>query len=433
MPQHSRSHSPHPTPWFARSRAFRSLEHRNWRKLWFGSLFWHLPFWMDHIILGWVVLLRTDSPILVALVGASRLLPMGTIGFFAGVQADRWPRKRLLIGAQSVNFMLSSIMAVTLYLDVLDLWHIYLGAFLIGGAWATDFPVRHSLIRDVVPEHSVVNAMALNAASMMGSAMVGRWLAGSITDVAGPGAAYGFIALSLLVGLSIVIRVPVSPRESPESRPQRMGRGILEGLGYAWRNAAIRGVMIVTVAANFLIFPATQLHPVFARNVFGVGATGLGFMSGMDGLGSLVGAMTIAMVAGDRHRGHVLLIGSMVLGTGVLLFSFAPSYGLALPPLLLSGLGSAGFATMQTAIPATAAAPAMRGRALGAVALAIGVLPLGMVCMGSLAEWLGAPRAVTYSCIAFLLLILLTAASQPGLRKVAQHEKESSRCQNRTN
>ena len=72
------------TGWLTRSRALRSLEHRDWRKLWFVSQLWHLPFWMDYIILGWVVLERTDSPFLVALVGAFRLLPMGTLGFFRG-------------------------------------------------------------------------------------------------------------------------------------------------------------------------------------------------------------------------------------------------------------------------------------------------------------------------------------------------------------
>jgi len=98
--------------WLTKSRALRSLEHRDWRKLWFVSQLWHLPFWMDYVILGWVVLERTDSPFLVALVGAFRLLPMGTLGFIAGTQADRWPRKRMLMVTQFFNFLLSGAMGV---------------------------------------------------------------------------------------------------------------------------------------------------------------------------------------------------------------------------------------------------------------------------------------------------------------------------------
>ena len=406
------------TGWLTRSRALRSLEHRDWRKLWFVSQLWHLPFWMDYIILGWVVLERTDSPFLVALVGAFRLLPMGTLGFFAGNQADRWPRKRMLMATQFLNFVLSAGMGVALFLDVLELWQIYLGAFLVGIAWAIDYPVRHSMIRDVVPESVVVNAMAINVASWMGSAMVGRWLAGWMLDVAGPGEAYFFIAISVLLGLLFVIRVPVPSTKKVDRDREPILKSIVLGLKYVWRNDAIRGVLLITLGANTLVFPHIQLHAVFARDVYGVGATGLGFMSGMDGMGSMIGAVVIAALGTMRYRGQIYIIGSLILGVGALLFSLAPTYVLALPALLFAGLGQSGFTTMQTTIATTASSPEMRGRAMGAVAMVIGSLPLGMLYMGGLAEWIGAPRAVTYSSIAFLGVVLLTAATQPGIRKV---------------
>ena len=404
--------------WLTRSRALRSLEHRDWRKLWFVSQLWHLPFWMDYIILGWVVLERTDSPFLVALVGAFRLLPMGTLGFFAGNQADRWPRKRMLMATQFLNFVLSAGMGVALFLDVLELWQIYLGAFLVGIAWAIDYPVRHSMIRDVVPESVVVNAMAINVASWMGSAMVGRWLAGWMLDVAGPGEAYFFIAISVLLGLLFVIRVPVPSTKKVDRDREPILKSIVLGLKYVWRNDAIRGVLLITLGANTLVFPHIQLHAVFARDVYGVGATGLGFMSGMDGMGSMIGAVVIAALGTMRYRGQIYIIGSLILGVGALLFSLAPTYVLALPALLFAGLGQSGFTTMQTTIATTASSPEMRGRAMGAVAMVIGSLPLGMLYMGGLAEWIGAPRAVTYSSIAFLGVVLLTAATQPGIRRV---------------
>ena len=406
------------TAWLTRSRALRSLEHRDWRKLWFVSQLWHLPFWMDYIILGWVVLERTDSPFLVALVGACRLLPMGTLGFIAGTQADRWPRKRMLMVTQFLNFVLSAAMGIALFLDVLELWQMYVGAFLVGIAWAIDYPVRHSMIRDVVPENVVVNAMAINVASWMGSAMVGRWVAGWMLDIAGPGEAYFFIAISVLLGLLFVIRVPVPSAIKVDRDREPIAKSVVLGLKYVWRNGAIRGVLLITLGANTLVFPHIQLHPVFARDVYGVGATGLGFMSGMDGMGSMIGAVVIAALGSMRYRGQIYITGSLILGVGALLFSLAPIYWLALPALLFAGLGQSGFTTMQTTIATTASSPEMRGRAMGAVAMAIGSLPLGMLYMGGLAEWIGAPRAVTYSSIAFLVVVLVTAATQPGIRRV---------------
>ncbi|MCH8086589.1 MAG: MFS transporter [Chloroflexi bacterium] len=415
MPEVNQAHS----PWFTRYRAFHSLEQPEWRKLWIVGHLWHLPFWMDYMVLGWVVLQRTDSPFLVALVGVFRLIPIGSLGFLAGVQADRLPKKQLLILAQSFNFVVAACLAITLHLGVLDLWHIYLAATLIGSAWAIDYPVRNALIRDIVPEGSIVNAMAINAASLMGAAMVGRWLAGALLDQAGPATAYGFIAISILLGLLLLPGVSTPVREDRKNTRQSISKDVIEGLKYAWRTPAIRGVMIVTVAANLLVFPAAQLHPVFARDVFGVGPLALGFMSGMDGLGSLMGAVVIAALGSLRYRGAVYITGTLIMGVGVLLFSLAPFYSLALPPLLLAGLGQSGFVVMQTAIPTTTSSPAMRGRAMGAIALAIGMLPLGMLYLGLMAEWIGAPRAVTYNCLAFLVIMLFAAAFQPGLRKVA--------------
>ena len=86
---------------------------------------------------------------------------------------------------------------------------------------------------------------------------------------------------------------------------------------------------------------------------------------------------------------------------------------------MLAGIGQSGFVVMQTTIATTSSSPAMRGRAMGAVALSIGMLPLGLLYLGLMAEWIGAPRAVAYNSLAFLFIMLLVAAFQPGLRKVA--------------
>ena len=135
-------------------------------------------------------------------------------------------------------------------------------------------------------------------------------------------------------------------------------------------------------------------------------------------MGSMIGAVVIAALGSMRYRGEIFIIGSLILGVGVLLFSFAPVYWLALLPLLFAGLGQSGFTTMQTTIATTVSSPEMRGRAMGAVAMVIGSLPLGMLYMGGLAEWIGVQRAVTYSSIAFLGVVLLTVVTQSGIRRV---------------
>ena len=118
-------HSEHQRkPIYARVNTLSSLVERDWRVLWLAGHLWHASFWMDLIILGWVVLELTNSPLLVSLVGTFRLLPMGLLGFFAGSQADRMSKKRLLMAAQVLNISVTAVFTLMLALGVVQVWHI---------------------------------------------------------------------------------------------------------------------------------------------------------------------------------------------------------------------------------------------------------------------------------------------------------------------
>ena len=351
---------------------------------------WNLSFWMDILVLGWIMTELTDSPFKVALVGTFRVLPLGVLGPIAGSQGDRRSKKEILLIAQSINLSATIGFAVILGLDVTQEWHVFLVALLTGSAWAVDFPVRRAFVRDILADRDIVNAFALDAASLEGTGMIGRWLAGGLLSLGGAVIAYSVLSLSYLVG--IVILLNITPRQ-PNKGAGYLGTSFLkdlkDGLRYAWRNQAIRGVLIITAAANFLLFPYIPLTPVFARDVFDVGPGILGLMSGMDSLGALISAMTLASILSIRHRGVVFIVGTTVSATGATLFSLSWSYVVAMPMLFLSGLGLAGFTTMQRAIPVTLADPVMRSRVLGATAMAVGLWPLGLLYVGLMAEWFG--------------------------------------------
>ncbi len=408
-------------PWYARPWALRSLQHRDWRVLWMAGHLWNLAFWMDLIVLGWVVLELTDSAFKVALVGTFRFLPICFLGVFAGSQADRRSKKSMLIFAQAVNLTVTAGFTVVLGLDLLQVWHVYVVATLTGCAWAIDFPVRRAFFRDILPERAILNAVALSEVSETGTEAVGRWLAGGfLVLAAGAAFAYGFLAMSYLIGLVILLSIPGRPvyRGDGEKRSGVLEE-LKEGLRYVWRNQALRGVVIITVFVNFLIFPYMQLTPVFARDVFGVGPALMGLMSGMDGVGAFIGAAVFASMMVVRRPGIIFIAGALLMGLGVFLFAVSPSYGVAMPMLFLAGLGISGFVTFQTTITITAAEPEMRGRAMGAVSLGVGFLPIGMLYTGALAEWLGAPTAVAINTLACIVILLIVSALLPGLRRAS--------------
>ena len=401
---------------------FTSLKRREWLVLWSAGHFWHLAFWMDLIVLSWVVLDMTDSPLLVALVGTCRFLPLGIIGIFAGSLGDRMSKRKLLIIAQTLNIVVTLIFLVVVSLDLVRLWHVYVVAILVGSSWAVDYPVRRALIRDLLPESDMINAMAIDAASLTGMAMAGRWIGGSLLAGAGVQGAYIFLAICYLCGLTLLLRIDGRVK-LPIAKDAAQGilRDVLAGLAFMWSNKVLRGVLLATLISNIFFFPYFQLTPVFARDVFEVGPILFGIMSGMDGLGSLVGTVVLASIPIYKlgGQGKVFVAGGLLLGLGAFVFSQMPSIELAMLILVVIGLGTAAYATMQVTMTLSEADVQMRGRAMGAISLAIGTLPAGMAIVGLLAGWLGAPMGLgLFSMIGGILMIGLIIL-RPELRRYA--------------
>jgi len=398
------------TPPDGRPHILASLENRDWRLLWLAGHTWNISFWLELIILTWLTLELTDSPFLVGVVGTLRFLPEPIVGLLAGVQADRLSKRRLLLIAQAMNVASTYAMLGAAITGVLNMPFVYVAALVTGCAWAIDFPVRRALIRDLVSDRYIVNAMALDGASLTGMVMMGRWAAGGLLVLQGPLLAYAVLAVLYTTGLVLLLRVRSTPTVIEEYRPSLL-RSLLEGGRAVWSSPVLRPVFFVTFTANLIVFPYFSFTPVFARDVFGVGEGWLGLMSGMDGLGAVIGSLLLASLVIVR-RGLVYLVGAIVLSLGVAAYAFSPAFFLALPLLMIAGFGMAGFATMQNIIVVSEVDPAMRGRAMGVMMLGLGVLPLGILWVGWLIEFVGVRYAVGLNAAAsavVLFLIMLTS------------------------
>ncbi|MEZ4502647.1 MAG: MFS transporter [Dehalococcoidia bacterium] len=402
--------------------AFSSLRHRPWRELWLAGHLWHLAYWLDLIVIGWLVLELTDSAFLVSLTGTARLAPLGVLGFVAGTWADRFDKRRLLVVAQLLNLGATAAFAVVLVAGVEAVWQVYVVALITGSGWAIDFPVRRALIRDVLPDDAIPNAMALDAGSLVGSGMAGRWLAGGLLALGGAAAAYVALTVIYVAGLVMLLRLPAPPATEVASNVEDVPRpsivaDLASGLAYAWHNGALRGLLLVTLAINLLVFPYVTLVPVLVRDVFDQGPLVLGLTSGMDGLGSLLGTALIIQQGVSRGFGRLFIGGSLLAALGALALGLVPTWWLAALVLLVTGFGVSGFATMQTTIATTTAEAHMRGRAMGAVSLAIGMLPIGMFYVGFVADRIGTPEALVVHASIGVVLIAAIAAVQPALRR----------------
>lgn len=377
---------------------------------------------MQLTLVPWLILDLTDSAWLVSLVGFFGWMPMLFLGLFGGLLADSINRRALLLTTQAAVMITTMLMAAVLLTDQIQYWHAYIAVSVTGTSWALDSPSRRSVIHDLVGAEGVTNAIALDSVGQSASRMIGPALAGGL--IAFVGVKGGYLTMSALsvIAITLLLLAKIPTSHKSQFVPGRVFNNIKEGLNYARKREVILAMVLITFFMNLLLFPYMQMVPVLARDVLGVGPLLMGLLAASSGAGSLVGALFIASSPGLRHHGR-LFVGGSVLGLlALLVFSLSKWYGLSLPVLIILGLGTAGFGTMQSTIIMLVAREDMRGRSLGVISLAIGASPLGALMIGGLASNFGVARAMTIHAILGLLSMALAAVLIPALWRKATSE-----------
>jgi len=401
---------------------FQAFHNRDYRRLWPANFFSYVARWMQMTLLFLLVLDLTDSPFKVALVGFFGMVPMLLLGVFGGVLADRLNRKRLLVATSTIN--LAAVVAMTLILqtDSVQYWYAYVIILVSGLGWALDMPSRRSLMADIVGRSGVTNAIALDSVGMHTSKMIGPLFAGALITFVGIEGGYAVISAFYFIGLLLIIALRTSDNaydDMPARQPAKASGGVLsnlvEGFRYVRKDAIIMAVIVVTVLMNVLLFSYMQMIVVISRDVLGVGPALTGLLMSADGLGALTGAVLIATSGSISHQGRIYFGGSMFALVMLLLFSFSQWYALSLPLMILLGLGSAGFGTMQGTIVMLVARQEMRGRALGVISLAIGAGPLGALMVGAVASATSPAFSIGLNAVLGIITMAMVGVLMPQL------------------
>jgi len=348
----------------------------------------------------------SGSPLWVAALMVSRMLPMVLFGSIFGAYADQFNRDTLLLAGLSVMTCVAVVLATLALGGYLELWHIALGAFLSGTYFSTDFSVRRTMLGEIASEDYAGTAMSLDSATNNATRAMGPLLGGLVYQSIGLAGAYVVGSCAYLVCFVLAARVVYHQTRLPPS--SKVLEQLLEGLRYVRRSRRILGTLLVTAIVNLFGFPFATMVPVIGRDDLGLAAVWVGLLASAEGTGAFAGALVIAWFARARHYGRLYTGGSMVFLVAILLFSFSSVFPLAWSILLCGGLGIAGFAAMQSAILLTSAAPEYRSRTMGALAVCIGAGPIGVLHIGLLAEWLGARSAITLISLEGFLAFALT-------------------------
>lgn len=363
--------------------------------------------WLEMLVVGIVVFQVTGSAFLVAAMTLLRLAPMGLFGALLGVLADRVPRRRSLVAVLALQGIALGAISVLAFAGALEVWHLAIACFCGGLGWATDNPVRRMMIGESVGAARMGPAMSLDVLGNNASRVAGPALGGTVLATLGAGEAFGLAALLYLLAVLIAAGLAVGASPAPPRGVSVLGE-MRDSLRLGLQLPRLRAVLVVTIVFNLFAWPCTSMIPVIGQAALGLGAEGVGVLASMDGLGALLGATLIGLL-GRPDRYPLIYVGGTTIYLAMMIaFALAPDPKLAGLALLLTGIGGAGFATMQATLTYLVVPPEQRGRSLGVLSTAIGTGLLGFLQIGLLAEWLGAPAATALVGVQGLVALAVT-------------------------
>lgn len=401
---------------FRRGSVFRALRHRNFRFFVGGQLISLCGTWMQMVAQSWLVYRLTHSAASLGAVTFTAQIPTMFLSPVAGIFADRYSRRGIVVGTQTLMMLQALALAALVLTQSIQVWHVFVLALFLGICNAFDMPTRQSFFIEMVGQDDLINAIALNSSIVHAAGSVGPAIAGILVAALGEGPCFllnGISFSAVIAGLLLMkVQRSVARQDSSHKLEQ-----FLDGLRYVNRKAAIRTLLLLLGINSLLSMSYVVLMPIFADQILGGGPRGLGELLTSVGLGALLCALWLAKRQRAQGLDRAIVFAAAGLGASLVLFSLSRLFWLSL--LLLMPVGF--FVMMQLASINTLIQcmvdNAMRGRVMGIYSMMfMGIAPFGSLLAGFLAEHLGAPAAVLISGIASLASASYFAMRRRALR-----------------
>jgi len=400
-----------------RSGAFRALRHRNYRLYFLGQLVSLAGTWMQSAAQAWLVLKLTNSSMMLGVVSFAQFTPILLVGLFAGVMIDRVDRRRLIITTQILLMLSAFTLAMLTWTGTVRVEHVIILAAFNGTIGSFDMPGRQSFVVEMVGYEDLANAIALNSMMFNSARMLGPAAAGLLIAWLGIGTCFFLNGVSFLAVIWSLSQMDI-PARVMAGVGTRMFQQLREGLAYVWTNRPIFHQMALAAATNGFGYQYLVLVPLFARNVLHGDARTYGFLVAIQGLGSVLGAATLASRTTTRGIRNNLILGLFVSAIGIVVFGLSRSMVLSMLAQLVIGAGLTNFRASNNTLVQLFVSDDLRGRVMSTYQLAaVGMTPLGALEVGYLGTRLGPVQAVVL-CGAITLIcgiVLLTRLKSVGM------------------
>lgn len=388
--------------------------HPEYRRFWFSMLASSAGQWMQQVALGWLALSLTNSPGFVGMVTFAGGVPFLLVAPIGGSLIDRLDRRKMMLACQATATVLAIVVSLDIILGHVQPFHLMIAAVLNGSLQALLSPTQQSLVPSLVTREYLTNAVGLMGAGQNMTRVVGPSIAGMVIALFGVGPTFLVQAAMLLIAFFLVLGVNLPPRA-----PRIAGnRGALEGVRLVFSRPDIRGLFLLAAVPMFFIFPYIWFLNVFAKDIFHIGASGLGSMMAVSGMGAVVGSLGIASARRIEGMGRWLVGMSLIYGFVVLGVTISRSLIVTYPLLFMGSLLGSAFMSGNTVLVQHAIDDEVRGRVMGAYMLTSGLMPLGALPMGLAANQIGTPHAIAIGAMISTLLVAVVAIKSPVVRKL---------------
>jgi len=385
------------------SHAFRSLRHRAFQIFWVGQGISVGGTWMQTTAQSWLVYRLTGSPLALGLLTFAKFGPALALAPFAGLVADRLPRRRVLLITQGASLLIATALAVLALSDTIRVGHVMGLAFLQGCVDSLDMTVRQTFQMDLVGPEDLQSAVSLNSAAFNSARMVGPPIAGILIAWWGEGPCFALNAasyLAVLVSLFAIRVQPVPPRADRHSALDQ----ISTGMRYAWRTPSVRRVLVAVAITSAIGLSAYTLTPALARDILKIGSQGYGRLLLGVGIGSILGSLTAAASSTSKRSEWVHFLMLCGQGGSLLALGMATRTPTAMLALVFTGATAAmQLSTCNTFLQTTAPGE-LRGRVVSLyVWILQGLAPIGGLAAGWAAQHAGIPSAIRGAGVLCLL------------------------------
>ena len=402
-----------------------AFRYRDFRLFWISLFVSNIGTWMQMTATNWLLYQLTGSPVQLGLNGIFRAIPAIGLGLISGTFADRYDRRRLMLGTQLLLALLALGLGLLDHSGNVQAWQIYAFTFVSSTVGSFDGPARQALFPSLVPRTVLPNAVALNSLLWKGAALLGPSLGGVAISLVGTAGAFYANAASFLVVVVALMLMRVSATVRP--RHHDFFAETKAGLSYIVSRPVILGVMIMEGFSSVFGLDNAMLT-IFASDILLVGASGFGLLQSARGFGAIIGSSVFIAMGHRSDHGKILFVSAILYGIGFALFGLSPWFLTSLALIAFVGATDTIWSAARSTILQLITPETFRGRVMGVFQLSNrGLHPLGQTETGFVVPLLGAPAATFFGGLLVTAVTLITAWRVPEIPKFYWKEMEDQR------